>query len=78
MTALTYARACSSLHDSIAERYGSHPDVLDGLHIRSLPCPHLTSERKGTALIAWPKGQGITASNVLLSYYGDDLSRGAR
>jgi hypothetical protein len=76
MTTLTYARACVHLHDLITERHGAHADVLDGLHIRSVPCPHYGSGRKGAGLIAWPKGESVTAANMLLSYYGDDLTGG--
>lgn len=66
------ADAMLDLHAQIVERWGDHPDTLEDLEIRTLPCPNEAGGRPGTVLAAYPR-TGINAdhSNLLVAYFGD-------
>jgi hypothetical protein len=65
------ADAMLDLHAQIVERFGDHPDTLEDLEIKTLPCPQEGSGNRGTMLVAYPRtGIGADNSNLLCAYFG--------
>lgn len=73
------ADAMLDLHCQIVARFGDHPDTLEDLEIRTMPCPDQRGGPDGTALVAHPRA-GINAdgSNLLVAYIAKDVTEGAR
>ncbi len=76
MNPYSYTAACLRLHEGIVARYGAHPDVLDCLTIKPLPCPHKGGGGTGHAVVVHPTRQGATSRNVICAYWGDPIGEG--
>jgi len=55
------------------DKFGTMPGPLNDLIVQVLDCPHKGSDRKGTALIAYPRGDGACANNTVVVYFGDTI-----
>jgi hypothetical protein len=65
------ADAMRDMGEQIAARFGTGPEVMDGLVMRCIKTRHQGRDTYGWTLVVHPKaGLGPDAEDVLYSYYG--------